>query len=391
MHGIIRKTDKLRSKMQLKLKKLIIGITPPFLRDAFIVFKKRKSYPLFGVSYWNNNKNKFSVELRNIVDLFLASEDFLKTTKYWKYLLRNNLEQIKEFGLETYGKNIARNYYTWTDFTESNIKNVFNFEHKNQDVTLDIFNIHDGFSYSESIKHNILIQLLYNYAIKNDNTKSKLIQIDSYGYIFGEHPQINSDIGILTLDKLSSVIEMENFEFVIKDIELPTILEIGAGSGRTANALVYLYPNLKYVIADIPPANFVALTRLRRAFPHKRIYFVGNANEITDFIKKPETWDVLLVLPSLLEFFPKKFFDLMLAIDCLHEMNLEMRTYFSNIAEHYSKHYYFKIWNSTTIPLDDLELESSRLEDYGYRNHWQTLVSKECVFPSNFSEFLFKI
>lgn len=167
-------------------------------------------------------------------------------------------------------------------------------------------------------------------------------------------------------------------------------MEIGAGSGRWANTILELNPQTKYVIADIPPASYVAMSRLRYAYPDKKIYYVTDQANLEQYLSKPNSWDILFLLPTLLNNFPSKYFDITVAIDCLHEMNANMRHFFAKIATSKSKLYYFKIWNSTTIPLDNLHLTSSCLSDFGYTQDWVKLFSRECQFPSNFSEFLFR-
>jgi putative sugar O-methyltransferase len=377
--------------MKHLVKKLARSIIPPVLQNLIVKYKSRNAYPQFDLEYWSDSKENSDSKLAVMIDAFISSPDFHTTTKYWKYLLRKNLEQLSEFGLEKYGRNVARNYYTWTDFTDASISNLIHRDSAPQTVNLPILTVHNGFSVSESIKHNILIQLLLNHILANEAMASDLKKIESKGYIFGDHPHLDSEHGVLTLDKLSSVMEINSFAQILAKDEAPLILEIGAGSGRTANALLFLHSNAKYVIADIPPASFVAMTRLQLAFPNKRIFFAIDSYHVAKYLKSPEIWDVLFVLPSVLEAFPDKYFDLTLAIDCLHEMNSEMRTFFALTASKKSKHYFFKIWNSTTIPFDNLFLDSKNLEDYGVQPDWENSLSRECSFPSNFSEFLFKV
>ena len=46
-------------------------------------------------------------------------------------------------------------------------------------------------------------------------------------------------------------------------------------------------------------------------------FHIQNQNELLDIIEKN---DVVYIFPHQIEFFPKKFFDISIAIDCLHEM-----------------------------------------------------------------------
>ena len=112
--------------MKELIKKFALSTTPPFIHNVIIKYKNRNVYPEFNLKYWNDNKKNFNGKLVSIIDTFIASRDFHTTTRYWKYLMRKNLEQLRVFGIEKYGSNIARNYYTWTDFTDANIGNLIN-------------------------------------------------------------------------------------------------------------------------------------------------------------------------------------------------------------------------------------------------------------------------
>lgn len=290
-------------------------------------------------------------------------------------------------GVEKFGQHAARNYFTWTDFSEETIKNL---DCQTGEVrNLDIFRQHEGFSFSESIKHNVLIQLLLATIVEKKETLEDLQKINRVGFVYGDPPRIESNFGLVTLDLLSSIIEIDSLREAIEIVAPQAILEIGAGSGRTANALLELNSQMKYVIADIPPALFVGMTRLKKAFPNKKIFFVDDKSTLEEYLAAPDTWDVLFALPSLLTYFPNKFFEITLAIDCLHEMNEKMRNMFADIATSKSKYYYFKIWNKTTIPLDNIFLTSTNLSDFGYSMKWKVIFSKNCKFPANFSEHLF--
>jgi len=370
------------------IRKFLVNITPPILRSVLIKYKDRKNYLEIDKKYWSNIRESFEHELTIMVDTYLDSDDYAQTTKYWRYLLRRNLESIREFGVETFGQHAARNYYTWTEFSEESIKHLR--QDKVQSENLNIFTKHNGFSFSESIKHNILIQLQLNLILNNNRARHYLQTIDSAGFTYGGHPQLQSKYGNLTLDLLSSIIEIDGLSEYIESKSPKFFLEIGAGSGRSANAILELNSEIKYVIADIPPASYLAMSRLRYAFPDKKIYFVFDSSGLHKCITDYQSWDILFVLPSLLIHFPPKFFDLALAIDCLHEMSAPMRNFFAEIASSKSSYYYFKIWNSTTIPLDNLYLSSQNLTDFGCKSDWKNIFSRSCKFPSNFSEFLFE-
>ncbi len=364
-------------------------LSPPFFVK---IYKKINNvgFPKFSAKWWGKNRSLYPHELQELISSYVLSSDFSKTSEYWLYLLRQNLEQIKQGGVENYGTSVARNYYTWTDFDDNRINNLVPEKSANPEVSLDIFKTHRGFTKSESLKHNVLIQLMYLF-LQKASLLDQLHSLSDSGFVFGRHPFLDSKHGKLTSDKLASLIELQNFQPVLSRYATPRILEIGAGSGRTANALMCLNANLKYVIADIPPATYIATQRLRAAFPLIKIKVAKNQAHLSQLIQNEDDWDVLVLLPSLLEYIPDKYFGLMLAIDCLHEMKEEARIMFSDVANKKSEHYFFKIWNDTHIPLDGVYLTKTNLSDYGVKDNWKCITSSASVFPSDFSEFLFQI
>jgi putative sugar O-methyltransferase len=209
------------------------------------------------------------------------------------------------------------------------------------------------------------------------------------GYLFGLHPSHYVEGKVVTLDKLSAILEFQNVEeFILRD---SVCLEIGAGSGRTAEAILTLIPGVHYIIADLPPASYIAMLRLKKAFPNLRILYVESRTEIEKIHANPGTWDVIFCLPSMLQYLPRKFIDMTIAIDCLHEMSNSSRSYFSKLINEKSKYYYVKINQETLIPLDNILLQSLDFESYYFNKNWKALTKKEAIFPSNYSEFLFEI
>ena len=48
-----------------------------------------------------------------------------------------------------------------------------------------------------------------------------------------------------------------------------SFLEIGSGAGRTTQTILSLVDNVKYVIADIPPALNLSYKNIKEMFPEK--------------------------------------------------------------------------------------------------------------------------
>ncbi len=59
-----------------------------------------------------------------------------------------------------------------------------------------------------------------------------------------------------------------------------SILEVGAGYGRTAYALLNLYPHATYTIVDIEPAILISRWYLTQLFPDRDLRFMSPAGAL---------------------------------------------------------------------------------------------------------------
>ena len=145
--------------------------------------------------------------------------------------------------------------------------------------------------------------------------------------------------------------EYEKIEELLNKINLPkkNFIEIGAGAGRTAKVILSINENAKYVIADLPPAIEVSYKNLKACFPNKKILkcFSVKDSNLKEALEKN---DILFVFPHQIQFFPKKIFDLSIAIDCLHEMDKSIIKNYMDNFEKVSKGLYFKVWENAGLP-----------------------------------------
>ena len=122
----------------------------------------------------------------------------------------------------------------------------------------------------------LALKNLIDYSIKKDG-KAKALQLAKLIPIEKNTPKLWDNLwGIdiseeedrLALAKEEKSIRWERIENVVlkefgsfKDLN---ILEIGAGSGRTAKTVISILGNVKYVIADIPPAINLCINNLKK-------------------------------------------------------------------------------------------------------------------------------
>ena len=132
-----------------------------------------------------------------------------------------------------------------------------------------------------------------------------------------------------------------------------------------------------YVLVDIPPALPSAYQRLTKSLKNKNIYFGIDIKNQEDFDSALKNNDIILIFPNQIKFLKKKYFDLLIAIDCLHEMKKDTIKEYMAVAEHTSKKIYFKVHEKAHVPFSFDILNVNSKEDYFIDPNWSLIVKKK--------------
>ena len=87
---------------------------------------------------------------------------------------------------------------------------------------------------------------------------------------------------------------------------------------------------------------------------------------------------------------------MILAIDCMHEMDKSTIQYYFKLFNHISTNFYFSIWNKTDVPYSKNIFKKKNILDYkagDYKipNNWKNIFQEKIDFPSNMLALGFKI
>ena len=366
--------------MELQAKKKSLWST---FKNAYLRQRNLKKF-------WNKlNKQNLSKELIEIFNLYLNSESYNWSSKFWRHLSMLHMDLIASGKYKNYENIMALSYFTWIKIDEHLIRDFCkNMQNKEINLNVNLFKKQNNLNYSASINHNLILLLLY------ENIKGKQVfkYLDQLSKLKNnnliEHSLSINNLEI-SQDNLNSLMEYEKIEILLDKLEIKKniFLEVGAGSGRTAKTVLSINNDAKYVIADIPPTVNVSLNNLRASFPNKKItkaFEINDPKHLNDALEKN---DVLFVFPHQIKFFPKKTFDLSIAIDCLHEMDRKtIKKYMINF-ENVSKLIYFKVWETAGLPYAFFQHYSvHRKEDYFIKDHWKEHFKDRCLYPSKFYE-----
>ena len=344
--------------------------------------------------YLNLDKKKIPSELNQSLYSFINSKSYDWSSKFWRRLVINHLKLISEKNLKDSADILGKEYFTFTHFNESLIKNACeNVKDNKINLNINIFKKQKNFSHEESINHNILIFLLYENIKKKEvfkqfnkiqERKKKSDQIK---------PSLNINEHSLSQDDLNSLFEFEKIQELIDSLKVKKkhFLEIGSGAGRTTQTILSLIENIKYIVADIPPALNLSFKNISTMFPDKKVSFAFQISNQKDLLKAIEENDVIYIFPHQIDYLPNKYFDISIAIDCLHEMEEKIVEKYILNFERVSQCLYFKVWEYAGLPNSFYKKYSvHNKRDYFIKNEWKEVFKERCIFPSNYYQLGYK-
>jgi len=167
----------------------------------------------------------------------------------------------------------------------------------------------------------------------------------------------------VSLDLVATIFEYARLTQYIDFNTVHTIHEIGAGYGRIPYVIVQLYPNLSYKIFDVEPSLSLAKKYLGSVLVNNKIEFYSP--------------DQLLGKC-----------DILLAMDCLHEMTKEHVEAYFDYADKNASYFYYSCWKDTHINADNITWKK---EDYPVRESWTPLFVGQHHMRADFFEALYKI
>ena len=379
----------------MNIKKYIKLLVPPVFLYLF------NRLPIYNFKkFWKKIENspKLDAELKDITNKFLFSSSYNFVSQYWHYYNVKNFKQLlNEGGLENYSNTVAKNYYTFLLTSEEQIRNAIkNVENDNINIKTKLFKKHNNLSYYESYFYNCLLLLLYE-NLKKTSSFKLLNQLSDSAFLGFGDPFLEINGVKITHDKINSLIDYDKIKRIDSFSNFSNILEIGAGSGRTSEIINSFHKNLHYVICDIPPAIYISYKRLKKAFPNKNIsklFEINNGIELQESIKSN---DISFIFPHQMKLLDKKFFQLVLAVDCMHEMDKKTINYYFELIDKNSNYFYFSVWEKTRVAFSNslFSLYGDRLDfnkkDYPINPNWSCVFKENSIFPGNYLCLCYKI
>jgi putative sugar O-methyltransferase len=333
-------------------------------------------------------------DLERLMAMFASIESGdvrARPSKYWVELNKMNMAQLQQHGYENFKRTIALNYFTFVRIWPWDAQ--FRFLLKQLPVRACLTCIkqawfarrHDYFSsfnWIQSLFYNFLTLASWEYtrAVVSDASLLSLREPED-----GNPAEIRDRSGrLISQDLASSILEISSM-----GSSLPAgsvVLELGAGYGRDAYALLATKPGIKYVIVDIPPALWVAETYLRRQFPSRRIFGYREFANFVDIEEEFRESDIAFFVSTQISKLPDGLADLTINISSLHEMRLEQIAFYFSQFDRLLKEggtFYFKQWKRGRVLFENVVI---RQEDYPIPHSWLCELSRQAPLQTSFFE-----
>jgi len=319
-----------------------------------------------------------------MIDYIVGSASLKTLSPYWLFLARRNIKQLVMGGIYNFKQTIARDYFvivSWKrrEYYENLFKNI----KPNDLVALpNILKEHEYFSHDTAVSYNIFTSLLLNYVRSLPSANR---------YLLLEEPMVGCPAVILNDDKfvssdlLNSIIDFNSIFSEISEENIHCVLEVGAGYGRNAFCNISLLPELKqYIVVDIPPALYLSQTYLSEVFPDKKVFKFRSFGAFEEIEKEFIESNLVFLMPEQLSLLPKDYADLILAIDCLHEMDKEQVVKYFNEFDRVGKQLYFKCLQKTGR-------QFFQWEEYPVNQKWKEIINRPTFVPAQYFESIYSM
>ncbi len=318
-------------------------------------------------------------ELNAMLEAYRVSDPTFASSRYWEVLSRKNVEQLDTEGFENFKQTVAMNYFTFLvkvrdPYMQFLIQSLPAIEVAGALWRALLSRKHRAFSSRQSKVFNFATYLLWAY-IRQQGCAEWMDKV--WEPVLGNPPSVRVKGREISQDLAHSVLEYRSVSSGVPELRtLGTVAELGAGYGRTAQVFMRLLPATRYVVVDIPPALYISQRYLSSIFPERKIFKFRSFTRFEDVADEFNMCQIAFLLPAQIDLLPKKSIDLFMAIDSLHEMQLEqIRNYFSRIEAVTRKYFYFKCWKKTKIPYDNVIISE---EDYPVKPEWRKIFWRDC-------------
>jgi putative sugar O-methyltransferase len=304
----------------------------------------------------------------------MSSDDVLGTpSRFWQELGAEHARTLDTFGFDEVKRRQALRYFNWRwhwSTLRESVQIRFLAAHSSPQTWLRCAmspaDLSDAawtgvpWSRSDRWLYVLAVRLVWEYALRQGNRQV----LELAEPVLGSPLPVHWRKRLISQDLANGALEAGAIEEALAGRIPQSIMEIGAGYGRTAYTLLNLYPQATYTIVDVEPAISISRWYLTSLFPVERLRFLSPV-EATG------------VLPASV--------DLAVSISSLHEMTLPQVSGYLDLLDSVARGgvAYFKQWERWRNPADEVTMVFDR---YPIPPRWRLLFRRNAPVQTNFRE-----
>lgn len=299
-------------------------------------------------------------------------------SRFWQKLSQEHAETLDRHGLESFKRHLALRYFTWrwkwASLRRSEQMRFLLAHSPPPTLFRCVFErprVADpewdgiGWSRSERWLYVVAVRLLWEYARKRDQLSILSLP----------EPELGRPIPVswrgrlISQDLANTALEAAAIARALDGERPHSILEVGAGYGRTAYALLSAFPDAAYTVVDIEPALTISRWYLTNLFPTAPLRFYQ---------------------PKQVEQIDDRSIDLAISISSLHEMTAEQLREYLQLFDRAAGGgvVYLKQWQRWTNPEDNITLD---FDHYPIPREWRGLFDEPAPVQTKFRQAAWRL
>ncbi|MBA2372062.1 MAG: putative sugar O-methyltransferase [Chloroflexi bacterium] len=311
-------------------------------------------------------------------ELISKAASLSKPALFWKRLGREHEVQLARHGFDAVKRQQALRYFTWRWSWRSlrgSRQMRFLLAHSSPSTLLRCLaeparhSSHEweGVPWSRRDRwlYVTAARLLWEYARKHDPLSVLSLPEPK----LGDPLPVRWRGRLISQDLANAALETAAITRALDNVPPLSILEVGAGYGRTAYALLESFPEATYTVVDIEPALTISRWYLTRLFPSERIRFLN---------------------PGEAESLGARSADLVISISSLQEMTPGQVVRYLDLFDRVGEGgvVYLKQWRSWMNPEDGIAFDFRQMP---IPPRWRLLFDEPAPVQANFQQAAWRV
>jgi putative sugar O-methyltransferase len=297
---------------------------------------------------------------------------------FWEKLSREHAGELDRFGFEAVKRRQALRYFNWRwHWSSVHLSRQMRFLLAHSSPAAVLRCLAAPAQLSDPLWENVpwprrdrwlyvfAVRLLWEYALRHDELDVLELPEPTLG---GPLP-VDWRGRLISQDLANTALEATAIARALDGDSPRSIVEVGAGYGRTAYALLSVFPGARYTLVDIEPALTISRWYLTQLFDPARLRFIE---------------------PGECEGLEDTSVDLVVAVSSLHELSdQQVRRYlslFDRIAG--GGVVYLKQWEHWKNPEDPSSLD---LGEYPIPRRWELIFDDAAPVQTNFCQAAWRV